>query len=145
MLNEIDRAGFDSFLRTPFGQYLLEDIDDPDKVEAKGITKVSDFIKENNMFWKATRKVKQDACRVVNRASKENHPHHADRNRFRINLRSQRPRTGNGGRKDRTKEFANLKNTVNDTTLKLSQMTRLEMFEYYFTQLKDKTLLPDQM
>ena len=111
-------------------------------MEAKGITKVSDFIKENNMFWKATRKVKQDACRVVNRASKENHPHDSDRNRFSANR--VRPRTGNG-RNDRAKEFANLKGTINDTSLKLSQMTRLEMFEYYFTQLKDKTILPDQM
>ena len=46
MKSLIDPKNFDLFLDSPFGRYLLEGINDADKVEDRGITKVSQFIKE---------------------------------------------------------------------------------------------------
>ena len=50
MRNMIDPKNFDQFLSSPFGRYLLEGIHDEEKVEKKGITKVSQFIKEENNY-----------------------------------------------------------------------------------------------
>ena len=41
MKSMIDPKNFDLFLDSPFGKYLLEGINDEDKVEKRGITKVS--------------------------------------------------------------------------------------------------------
>jgi len=45
MKAKIDPKTFDVFLQSPFGQYLLEGISDEEKVEHRGITKVSEFIR----------------------------------------------------------------------------------------------------
>ena len=50
MRNMIDPKNFDMFLSSPFGKYLLEGIQDEEKVEKKGITRVSQFIKEENSY-----------------------------------------------------------------------------------------------
>ena len=50
MKNMIDPKNFDMFLSSPFGRYLLEGIQDEEKVEKKGITRVSQFIKEENSY-----------------------------------------------------------------------------------------------
>lgn len=44
MKSMIDPKNFDLLLQSPFGQYLLEGINDEDKVEKQGITRLSDFI-----------------------------------------------------------------------------------------------------
>ena len=62
MKSLIDPKNFDLFLDSPFGRYLLEGINDADKVENRGITKVSQFIKEQNNYKKAMQKAKFDAC-----------------------------------------------------------------------------------
>ena len=67
MMQTFNRANFDLFLNTKYAKYLLEDINNPAKVEDKGITRVSEFIKVNNNHIKANLKMKQDACRVIKR------------------------------------------------------------------------------
>ena len=62
MRSMIDPKNFDVFLMSSFGKYLLEGINDPEKVEKQGITRVSEFIKEQNNFQKATQRAKFDAC-----------------------------------------------------------------------------------
>ena len=62
MTSLIDPKNFDLFLDSPFGKYLLEGINDADKVENQGITRVSQFIKEQNNYNKAMQKAKFDAC-----------------------------------------------------------------------------------
>lgn len=44
MKSMIDPKNFDLFLDSPFGKYLLEGINDEEKVEKRGITRVSEFI-----------------------------------------------------------------------------------------------------
>ena len=53
MKSLIDPKNFDLFLDSPFGKYLLEGINDAEKVEDQGITKVSQFIKEQKNYNKA--------------------------------------------------------------------------------------------
>ena len=62
MKSLIDPKNFDLFLDSPFGKYLLEGINEVDKVENRGITKVSQFIKEQNNYKKAMQRAKFDAC-----------------------------------------------------------------------------------
>ena len=62
MKSMIDPKNFDLFLQSSFGKYLLEGINDEEKVEKRGITKVSQFIREQNNYMKATRRAKFDAC-----------------------------------------------------------------------------------
>lgn len=62
MKSMIDPKNFDLFLDSPFGKYLLEGINDEEKVEKRGITKVSEFIKVENNYKKAMQKAKFDAC-----------------------------------------------------------------------------------
>jgi len=62
MQAKIDPSNFDLFFQSSFGQYLLEGIEDEDKVEKQGITRVSQFIKEQNNYQKAMQKAKFDAC-----------------------------------------------------------------------------------
>lgn len=72
MKSMIDPKNFDLFLQSSFGKYLLEGINDEEKVEKRGITKVSQFIREQNNYMKATRRAKFDACvqqsRIVKRS-----------------------------------------------------------------------------
>lgn len=67
MKSLIDPKNFDIFLESPFGKYLLEGIQDESKVEAKGITKVSQFIRAQNSYSKAQRRAKFEATMQVNR------------------------------------------------------------------------------
>ena len=120
MMNIFDRANFDIFLKTAFGKYLLEDLNNPDKVEQKGITKVSEFIKENNTYIKATKRVKLDACSVISRHNKD---------RFKIDLK----------RKDQQSKKAKEMGKVC-----LENMSKTELFDYYFDYLKDKILTQEQ-
>ena len=53
MKSHIDPKVFDLFLQSSFGKYLLEGINDPEKVEKKGITKLSEFIYQQNNYFKA--------------------------------------------------------------------------------------------
>lgn len=58
----IDPKNFDLFLQSPFGKYLLEGINDEEKVEKKGITRLSDFIHQQNNYKKAIKRAKFDVC-----------------------------------------------------------------------------------
>ena len=62
MRNLFDYANFDVFLGTPFGKYLLEGINDDEKIKAQGITKVSEYISANKTFYSALKRAKLDAC-----------------------------------------------------------------------------------
>ena len=62
MKSVIDPKNYDLFLQSPFGKYLLDGINDEEKVEKKGITKVSEFIHDQNNFKKAIQRAKFDAC-----------------------------------------------------------------------------------
>ena len=53
MKSMIDPKNFDLFLQSSFGKYLLDGINDEEKVEMRGITKLSDFIHDQNNFKKA--------------------------------------------------------------------------------------------
>ena len=62
MRNLFDYKNFDVFLGTPFGKYLLEGINDDEKIRKQGITKVSEYISVNKTFYKAMKRAKLDAC-----------------------------------------------------------------------------------
>ena len=53
MKSKIDPKNFDLFLQSDFGGYLLEGINDEEKVEKKGITTLSEFIHTQNTYKKA--------------------------------------------------------------------------------------------
>lgn len=50
MKSMLDPKYYDAFLNSSFGKYLLEGIHDEDKVEDRGITKISQFINEQNNY-----------------------------------------------------------------------------------------------
>lgn len=50
MTSLIDPKNFDVFLESRFGKYLLEGIQSEEKVEQRGITKVSEFIRAENNY-----------------------------------------------------------------------------------------------
>ena len=61
MRSLIDPKNFDVFLESAFGKYLLEGIQKHEKVEAKGITKVSQFIQQENNYLQAAQRAKFEA------------------------------------------------------------------------------------
>ena len=63
MRNLFDYKNFDVFLGTPFGKYLLEGINDDEKIRKQGISKVSEYITVNKTYHKAIKRAKLDACR----------------------------------------------------------------------------------
>lgn len=67
MRSMIDPKDFDVFLESPFAKYLLENINNEAKVEEKGITKVSEFIRAENNYMAAKRRAKFEATVQVNR------------------------------------------------------------------------------
>lgn len=73
MRSLVDPKNFDVFLESPFGKYLLEGIQSEEKVEKRGITKVSEFIRSENNYMAAKRRAKFEATMQVNRF-KENRP-----------------------------------------------------------------------
>lgn len=62
MKSRIDPKNFDLFLQSSFGGYLLEGINDEEKVEKQGITTLSEFIHKQNTYRKAVMRAKFDAC-----------------------------------------------------------------------------------
>ena len=60
MKNLFDYQNFDVFLGTPFGKYLLEGINDDEKISKQGITKVSEYISANKTFYSALKRAKLD-------------------------------------------------------------------------------------
>ena len=58
MRSLIDPKNFDVFLESNFGMYLLEGIQDPSKVEDRGITKISEFIRAENNYWTSLKRAK---------------------------------------------------------------------------------------
>lgn len=62
MKNLFDHKNFDVFLSTPFGKYLLDGINDDEKIKMQGITKVSEYISTNKTFYTALRRAKLDIC-----------------------------------------------------------------------------------
>ena len=83
---------------------------------------MSEFIKENNMHLKATRRVKLDACKVLGK----------DEGQFKLR---------------RKKQIIDPKSNtkMNSTTVKLANMNRTELFEYFLTFLKDRIFPPEQL
>ena len=67
MRNLFDYSNFDVFLGTPFGKYLLEGINDDEKIKEQGITKVSEYISANKTFYSALKRAKLDACMLDKR------------------------------------------------------------------------------
>ena len=68
MRSLIDPKTFDYFLESPFGKYLLEGIQEEEKVEKRGITKVSEFIRAENTYVQAKKKAKFEAALHINSA-----------------------------------------------------------------------------
>ena len=67
MKSLLDPKNFDVFLESPFGKYLLHGIQSEEKVEKRGITKVSEFIRTENNYTAAKRHAKFQATMQVNR------------------------------------------------------------------------------
>ena len=67
MQSLVDPKNFDVFLESPFGKYLLEGITNEAKVEQRGITKVSEFIRAENNYTAAKRRAKFEETMGANR------------------------------------------------------------------------------
>ena len=67
MRNLFDYKNFDVFLGTPFGKYLLEGLDDNEKIRKQGISKVSEYITVNKTYHQAIKRAKLDLSRTNSR------------------------------------------------------------------------------
>ena len=117
----IDPKNFDIFLESPFAKYLLEGIQDEKKVEEKGITKVSQFIRSQNSYSKAMRRAKFEATMQVNR-NKEN---------------KERPQS-------KTRRASESYQMMNNVKPAPKQVGRTEYYRQFFSMVKENNIQPEE-